>query len=110
MWPLAWLSVKAHLQAKQEPLARTPERSSLCERTQLLEPGVYIKAVKQEMKEEGRDCSNNKAHIKQVGRGINSLLLLTALGQSLLQLAQDPYKTKAIPHSDRKKQQTEFSN
>lgn len=63
MWPLAWLSVNAHLQAKQEPQARTADRSFHCERTQLLEPGVYIKAVKQGMKEEGRDCPNNKAQL-----------------------------------------------
>lgn len=77
----------------------------------MLEPDVYIKAVKQGMKEEKREALTIKLlFIKQVGRGINSLLLLTALGQLVLQLPQNTCKTKPTPHSDGKKQQTGFSN
>lgn len=55
------------LAQRQGTLVRAPERSFHCERTQLLEPNVYIKAVKQGMKEEERNGSNNKVHVYKAG-------------------------------------------
>lgn len=56
------------------------------------------------MKEEDRKTLTIRLlFIQQVGRGINSLLLLTALGQLVLQLPQNTCKTKLTPHSDGEK-------